>query len=279
MSLMIDLSTALPLSHTLGRAVVRALYTELILYPKPGLVSRVDSGAHDDMDATTFYKSLFALRHCFVQIAASGAHGAPFATVQAVGLAAERRMLWATGGVNTHRGAIFLLGWLTAAAGWRRWRGLPLDPAGLIETILSQWGQGIAAAGAVASPSHGRAAVGRFGVRGAREELLAGLPVLLEAVVPTLLARGPTNQTAQVQALFMAMATLQDTTLLHRGGLVGLERVQNAAQTFLDAGGVDHPGWRDKAVALHRLFITHRLSPGGSADMVAAGCFVAGLQA
>src|SRR3954463_4860094 len=107
----------------IGRAAVRALYTELALSPKPGLVSPLDSGAHDDMDMTTFMRSLFALRGYFCAIAEAGAAGADFAELQALGLRAERRMLAATCGINTHRGAIFSLGLLAAAAGWLRAEG------------------------------------------------------------------------------------------------------------------------------------------------------------
>src|SRR3954466_12200044 len=72
-------------SGIIGRAAVRALYTELALAPKPGLVSPLDSGAHDDMDMTTFMRSLFALRGYFCAIAAAGAAGAEFPALQALG--------------------------------------------------------------------------------------------------------------------------------------------------------------------------------------------------
>jgi triphosphoribosyl-dephospho-CoA synthase len=100
----------------LGRAAIVSLYDELALEPKPGLVSFADTGSHDDMDAGTFLRSLFALRHFFVHAAAQGAASAEFAPLEALGVAAETRMLRATGGVNTHRGAIFTLGLLCAAA-------------------------------------------------------------------------------------------------------------------------------------------------------------------
>ena len=67
----------------IGRAAIRALYAELALHPKPGLVSPLDSGSHDDMDMTTFMRSLFALRGYYRDIAAAGARGADFATLQA----------------------------------------------------------------------------------------------------------------------------------------------------------------------------------------------------
>lgn len=107
-----DVSTQTPdaCAQRIGRAAIAALYDELALAPKPGLVSFVDSGSHGDMDATTFMRSLFALRHYFPRIAMQGAAGAPFASLEALGVMAETRMLQATGGINTHRGAVFTLG-------------------------------------------------------------------------------------------------------------------------------------------------------------------------
>ena len=81
-----------------------ALHDELALAPKPGLVSFADSGSHDDMDAHTFMRSLFALRGYFVRIAELGTRHAPFEALERCGMDAESRMLAATGGVNTHRG-------------------------------------------------------------------------------------------------------------------------------------------------------------------------------
>ena len=84
-----------------GRAAVAALYDELALEPKPGLVSLHDSGSHDDMDARTFLRSLFALRHSFARLAELGACDAQFAALERAGIEAETRMLRATAGINT----------------------------------------------------------------------------------------------------------------------------------------------------------------------------------
>ena len=122
----------------LGRAAIVSLYDELALAPKPGLVSFVDAGSHHDMDAGTFLRSLFALRHYFVRIAAQGAASTAFAPLQALGIAAEARMLRATGGVNTHRGAIFTLGLLCAAAGAARASALRCDATTLRAALLTR---------------------------------------------------------------------------------------------------------------------------------------------
>jgi triphosphoribosyl-dephospho-CoA synthase len=265
----------------IGRAAIRALYAELALHPKPGLVSPLDSGSHDDMDMTTFMRSLFALRGYYRDIAAAGARGADFATLQALGIAAEQRMLAATGGVNTHRGAVFGLGLLTAAAGWLRRTGKPLDGQALGRVVATLWGGDIMAASPRAPDSNGAQAIRRYGVRGARQEAAEGFPTLVKVALPTL-ARTfdilDCEERAMVQTLFALMATLDDTNLLHRGGSEGLDFVQAEARRFLDRGGVFRSDWRAGAVAVHHACVARRLSPGGSADMLAAAWFVHSLR-
>jgi triphosphoribosyl-dephospho-CoA synthase len=267
-------------SVRIGRLAIRALLSELALHPKPGLVSPVDNGAHDDMNLTTFVRSLLALRGYFAAIAAAGAREAPFGELQRLGIAAERRMLAATGGINTYRGAIFCLGFLAAAAGWRQARGLDLRGENLSKSILHLWGEDVAAAGREAPDSHGARAIRNYGVRGARDELLAGLPTLLKTAVPALreaLQQTGCAERAAVQCLFAIMAELQDTNLLHRGGPEGLAFVQNAARRFIAAGGVQARDWRQRALDLHGDCVALHLSPGGAADCLAAAWFVHGL--
>src|SRR5436190_15089025 len=103
-------------AQAIGRVALRSLHAELVLYPKPGLVSLRDNGAHRDMTAATFMRSLFALRHYFGTIALAGMNAAKMSELRRLGIIAEARMLHATGGINTHRGAIFAVGLLSAAA-------------------------------------------------------------------------------------------------------------------------------------------------------------------
>lgn len=279
---MILLATAATVEGTIGRAALRALYDEVALYPKPGLVSPVDSGSHDDMTMATFVRSLFALRGYFRAIAAAGAEGSDFSDLRTLGLAAETRMMAATGGVNTHRGAIFGLGLLAAAAGWLRARGRPVEGRSLAEVVAERWGDGIAAAGHHVPDSNGARVGRRYGAGGARGEALEGFPTLLEVTMPqltTTLRRTGDRRRSMVQALFATMAVLEDTNLLHRGGLAGLNFTQNAAGRFLATGGVHRPGWDDVAVSLHRQMVARHLSPGGSADLLAAALFVRSLAA
>jgi triphosphoribosyl-dephospho-CoA synthase len=222
------------------------------------------------------------LRGYFKAIAEAGARAAPFDELQKLGIEAERRMLAATGGVNTHRGAIFCLGFLAAAAGWRQARGLESSGEKLAQTILHLWGEGVARAERAAPDSHGSRAIRRHGARGAREELLAGLPTLLGVAVPALretLRETGCAERAAIQCLFAIMAQLQDTNLLHRGGPEGLAFVQNAARRFNESGGVQARDWRQRALDLHGDCVALHLSPGGAADCLAAAWFVHGLSA
>ncbi|MEJ1170396.1 triphosphoribosyl-dephospho-CoA synthase MdcB [Variovorax sp. CCNWLW235] len=262
----------------IGRAATLALYDELSLSPKPGLVTLIDRGSHDDMDAHTFMRSLFSLRRYFVQIAEAGAEGADFPVLERHGIAAEARMLAATGGVNTHRGAIFMLGLLCAAAGAAlREQGGALHPAGLRDALRRHWGEALASRSQRPSALPGGIAARRHGLRSASEEAALGFPVLFETALPALqraLARGLTARQARLDALFHIIAVLDDSNLAHRGGLAGLRGAQRAAQGFLDRGGIARPQGLREAQAIADDFVRQRLSPGGAADTLAAACWV-----
>lgn len=267
--------------RTLARHAVRSLYQELVLYPKPGLVSLVDNGSHEDMDATTFMRSLFSLRRYFLDIAEAGMAGAPFSRLKQLGIAAEQRMLRATGGINSHRGAIFCLGMLCAAIAYchgRHGRCIPLSAAAIRRTLLMRWGDNLAShAHAGNADSHGLRVKTAYAVGGARQEGTLGFPSVFDKALPQLqatLAAGRDWQCAKIDALFALMAHVGDTNVYHRGGAEGAAIVRERSRDFLAAGGTAHIGWMAKAVDIHREFVAHRLSPGGCADLLAAACLV-----
>jgi triphosphoribosyl-dephospho-CoA synthase len=261
----------------LGRAATASLYDELALEPKPGLVSFADAGSHDDMNAATFLRSLFALRHFFVRVAAQGAASAEFAPLATLGIAAEARMLRATGGVNTHRGAIFTLGLLCAAAGAARAAGLACSAANVRATLLARWGDALAARALHAGESHGARAARAHGLRSAAQEAAQGLPTLFDHVLPALRAArraGADDRGARLHALFTAMAEVDDTNLVHRGGLQGLRDAKCLARQFLAEGGGLGADAVGRAARVHAVFVERRLSPGGAADLLAAACWM-----
>jgi triphosphoribosyl-dephospho-CoA synthase len=261
-----------------ARIAVGCLHAELVLYPKPGLVSLVDNGSHADMNAATFMRSMFSLRHYFARICRAGFDDAPFAVLRQLGIDAEVRMLRATAGINTHRGAIFSLGMLCAAIG--RARAQAIAPVGdsLRAVMLIRWGEELTAhTGRAGAESHGLQVAHRHAASGAREEGALGLPSVFQVGLPALrrtLASGRGMQLARIDALFALMAHVSDTNVLYRGGTQGANTVQRLAAGFVDMGGTSHPAWRAYALECHRILVAQKLSPGGAADLLAATCLV-----
>jgi triphosphoribosyl-dephospho-CoA synthase len=262
------------------------LLAELETWPKPGLVSHVDSGSHTDMEASTFKASAAAIAPFYDQLTVAGAAGSGMNTLREIGMEAERAMIAATGGVNTHRGAIFGLGLICAAAGavWSgtgraglQWRANVLGA-----TVRQRWGPAIMR-GPITLHSHGTTALRRFGAGGARAQAAAGFPHAIEVGLPALrlgrrLAPGD-PEAARVQSFFAILASIEDTNLLYRGGAAGLRFAQQQAGGFLRQGGVEQADWRERAAAVHRAFIARRLSPGGCADLLAITLFLDALEA
>ncbi|MDQ0455657.1 triphosphoribosyl-dephospho-CoA synthase MdcB [Rhizobium paknamense] len=265
----------------LGRLAIRALYHEVALYPKPGLVSPVDNGSHRDMTMETFMRSLFALRGYFPAVAAAGAQFRPLQDMQRLGIEAEARMMAATGGINTHRGAIFNLGLIAAAAAHRQARGKTLEADAVCHEIAALWGAEILASRPPLNQSNGLKAVANHGGTGAREQAATAYPVLRQAALPAYrqaLSEGRTATEASLQALFAIMAVLNDTNILHRAGAEGLAVVQQESRAFLACGGIMARNGRERAIALHRQFCERRISPGGAADLLSCTLFLHGLE-
>lgn len=292
----------------------RSLLLEMETWPKPGLVSHVDNGSHADMDASTFLRSAAALRPYFAELADAGARDAEMAVLRKIGMRAEHAMLAATGGVNTHRGAIFGLGLLCAAAGRRRAThnalcgepgmggvaktGLILPGKSSLDTLVSadqpsvgstspattlgalvaaRWGKDILQ-GPRLPDSHGERARCHYGAGGARGEAAGGFANVYRIGLLALrrAARDVPgdDEAARVDACFALIAVLDDTNLLHRGGPDGLAFAQRAARAFVARGGVRARDWRSRAASVHHAFVARRLSPGGAADLLAMSLFV-----
>ena len=227
--------------------------------------SHVDNGSHADMDAALLRRSARVLQPFSAALAMAGAEGAPMGRLRAIGLAAEARMLSATGGINAHRGAIFGLGLLCAAAG--------------VEVAAARrsapWCANATAARSLRAPSRrepwrapARVPLWRGRRAGQRS---AGFPSVYDIGAPAL-AEGRSlaphdAEAARVQAIFALIAAVADTNLLHRGGAEGLLFARARARDFLQRGGVGAPDWRGRALA----FMPNS-SPAASAPAVRRTC-------
>ncbi len=255
----------------IGRLALRSLLYEASVSPKPGLVDRFDSGAHGDMDYYSYLGSALALQPYFMHCARVGADSnlapdALLAALRPMGLAAERTMLQATDGANTHKGLIFSLGILCAAAGRLGHGCTPADLCALEGQIAAPALQD------VPDDSHGQQVNTRYGGLGARGEAALGFPNAL-AVLP-LLHSDPNPNRAGLRALLTLMTQVRDTNVLYRAGEEGLRFMQLGARDLLDR---DVPA--DRLAAFSRQLEDRRISPGGCADLLAVAFFLQGFLA
>jgi triphosphoribosyl-dephospho-CoA synthase len=265
------------LADRFGAHVVQALIDEVTLAPKPGLVDMRSRGAHHDLDWKLMCVSALALQSTFVELARAGIETQPLLALRerigAIGRDGEARMLDATGGVNTHRGAIWALGLLVTAAA--------RDPSDLAPQAVA------ARAGSIAGVQdrHAPAITGNKGeqvcldynVGGARGQAQAGFPHVVDVALPELVRsrlRGDSETAARLNALFAVMATLDDTCVLARGGPGALAETQDGARRVLEQGGAAALAGRRQLKALDRRLVELHLSPGGAADLLAAALFL-----
>lgn len=258
--------------HLLDQLCLNALRSEVLAWPKPGLVTPVDSGSHHDMHIGTFLKSITALEGTFAEMAMAAAFGQGFQAMMAAGRRAEARMELATDGANTHRGAIFNLGLLASASALRRCTPV-LTGLSCGKVVEREWGEKILASRSSSAATHGNQVYQRYARGGARGEAAAGFPMLYRFGIPALsrlLQNGHDDERAIIGTLMTLIEKVDDTNLLWRGGEDGLAFAKQSARNFNINGGVEQPGWRDHLTAIHRSFVERNLSPGGSADLVAA---------
>ncbi|HRP22610.1 triphosphoribosyl-dephospho-CoA synthase [Thauera sp.] len=266
----------------LAELAVSALIDEVTLTPKPGLVDIRSRGSHRDLDWSLMCHSARTLRPTFAALAGAGLEvggnlaGEPLSlreAIGAIGRDGEAAMLQATGGVNTHRGAIWALGLLVTAAAMCPADRAPVrvaSRAGVLAGLPDRHAPGV-------TGNKGERACLTYGVGGARGQAQAGFPHVVQVALPTLRrarASGDAEDAARLNALLAVMAELDDTCVLSRGGAAALACVQAGAQGVLASGGAGTRAGRAALHALERALIARNVSPGGAADLLAAALFL-----
>ncbi|WP_341961382.1 triphosphoribosyl-dephospho-CoA synthase [Pseudomonas sp. RC10] len=272
-----DAPRSLPLAERLADLAVDALIDEADLSPKPALVDRRSSGAHKDLHLGLMHASALSLWPAFKEMAEAaieiGEIGQPLReAIGRIGREGEVAMMRTTGGVNTHRGAIWALGLLVTAAALD---ASDLSPAGLglragCLALIEDRNQPV-------SNSHGAQVARKFGAMGAREQAQMGFPAVTQTGLPQLKrsrSTGNGEQNARLDALLAIMTTLSDTCVLYRAGEQGLQAMQHGAQKVLDAGGSATLSGRRALHELDQQLLSLNASPGGAADLLAACLFV-----
>ncbi len=253
--------------YIIGQAAATALRMELDLTPKPGLIDPQNNGAHKDMDYGTMNRSIDALRPYFIKLAMYGYQAAGPASEEVIrlGLEAEKAMFKATGGTNTHKGALFALGLMTVVACHEYYINQSVGADGLRSGIAA-----LAEQFPYDETTHGAKVRREHGLKGALDMAREGYEDVFESWRPFLHGHRDDGEVL-LRTLLLIMTTLDDTNICHRRGPEGLAEVKAEAGRVLDDFSVD--GVR----AMNMKFIEKNLSPGGAADMLALTIFAEGL--
>jgi triphosphoribosyl-dephospho-CoA synthase len=266
-------------SEWLSELATQSLIAEAELTPKPGLVDGRGSGSHSDLSLDLMRRSADAIALYFTRMALVSAEAqmdtSLRAEVASIGREAEAAMLRATSGSNAHKGAIWVLGLLVCAAS--------LSEGSLPEFVAEAAGY-LARLPDRARPqavSHGDVVLERYGATGARGEAYVNFPHVVKIGLPALKAArksGRTERDSRLAALLAIMLHLDDTCVLYRGGHEAQRIVHEGAARVIKVGGPGSPRGNAALSALGQEFVTLRISPGGSADLLAATLYLDALE-
>ena len=259
-----------------------AINKEVSTTPKPGLVDKNNQGSHRDMGIQEFFASANALRPFFCRFTEEGFltreldAQETFRRIRPIGVEAEKAMYAATHGVNTHKGAIFSLGILCAAAGrlspefWQPEKLLE-ECAAMTRGLTEHDFAGITMENAKTA---GERLYLQHGITGVRGQAQTGFPAVRETGLPVLrkaLARGLSFNEAGSITLLHLLTAADDTNLIARSDRQTQLQVQAQIAGLLE----DDPfPSREVIEQLDKEFIEKNLSPGGSADLLAVTYFL-----
>ena len=269
-------------SRSIGTLAAKAMLYEVCTSPKPGLVDRMGCGSHEDMDIFTFMASTATLQPYLTQCAYLGMETADceptetFSRLRFLGKQAERSMLEATNGVNTHKGAIFTMGVLCAAAG-----RLDKEERTDAEKVLAQCAamcagltkelEGITEENAVTA---GQKLYAKYGITGIRGQAEAGFPAVLHTGLPVLeegVKAGFSLERAGCGALLAMLTACADTNLIARSDRDTAKAITRQVALLLAKNRYPDQTALEE---LDALFVEKNLSPGGTADLLAAAYFL-----
>lgn len=276
-------------AERIGALAIEAMLYEATCTPAPGLVDRVNSGAHSDMDFYTFMASSASLAMSMAQCAQAGMNceedvESLLPLLRIIGLEGETKMLAATNGVNTQKGLVFLLGIMAGVTGWLMGKGLAVTAENVLANA-ARMVKGIVERELLPAKDKknqqltaGEKLYVTYGITGIRGELAAGLPAVAMTALPVLreaLGKGLSINDALVQTLLLLMTCVDDTTVMHRHDPDKMRSwVRQQVEEVLAAGGMETTAGKIKCEELDANFIEHNVSPGGVADLLAVTWFL-----
>lgn len=292
--------TTLP--YIIAHLATQALQAELDTTPKPGLVDKDNNGAHRDMDYALMQRSIDTLHPYFVKLALLGCADAlpTHTSIRDIGIEAEKAMLAATNGVNTHKGALFSMGLAVVAAAHEE-RKIAANEEQILkernggEDILVSLHTTIKALAASfpdTNGTHGSKAKllskGATAIKGALDNAREGYEMLFAEWLPFYIERRKERDAHTLhKTLLRIMCDLDDTNVIYRTDLATAEEVKQEARALLDSFSKAHTAEdKEKRIAAELLalkdmdkrYTARNISPGGAADMLSLTIFIGSIQ-
>lgn len=258
--------TTLP--YIIAHLATQALQAELDTTPKPGLVDKDNNGAHRDMDYALMQRSIDTLHPYFVKLALLGCADAlpTHTSIRDIGIEAEKAMLSATNGVNTHKGALFSMGLAVVAAAHE-------ENTDSLQTTI----KALAASFPDTNGTHGSKAKllskGTTAIKGALDNAREGYEMLFAEWLPFYIERRKERDAHTLhKTLLRIMCDLDDTNVIYRTDLATAEEVKQEARALLDS-------FAEAALKdMDRRYTARNISPGGAADMLSLTAFIGSIQ-
>ncbi len=251
-------------------SVTNAMINEVSAHPKFGLVTKTSSGKHQDMDYNTFITSINALKPYFNEYAMQGfdIDENTFTKLREIGIRAESAMFEETNHVNTHKGSIFILGFVIPSVINAVYNNKPFEE---IKSIISFLAKDIMLDfnHQTKSKTIGEEAYARYKISGVRGEVTEGLVKVFNGVREFENYNGDINSKV-IDLLIYFMSQLNDTVILHHQDIGFLDYVKSIGKEIIDAGGCMCEDGKELVELYTNEFIELNISPGGSADMVIA---------
>lgn len=283
------------LSNHIGLLMQKALFYEVNTSLKPGLVDRLHNGSHKDMRLSTFINSAYSLTDYFCQCVKEGLScdcskkelPLLFQKLRGIGKQAEKNMLFATQGINTHKGIVFSGGILCAAIGYyistnskdisseNFLLSLPEICRCMLPELLSDY----LTLTPDTAKTNGEKLYLKYKITGIRGESKEGFPLLFNVGFPlfqAVLKKGFPLWQAGLITLLHYIACTEDTNLIIRSDYQLACKIQKDLQQFLA-----HATYEEQLSILPKLdafFVSRNISPGGSADMLALTYFLYFIQ-
>ena len=278
------------LSKILGSLALESMLIEVSVTPKPGLIDKNNSGAHRDMSFFTFMKSAASLNRSFEDFAEAGIKAGQenlspvllFPELRKIGVIAENEMFRATQGVNTHKGEIFSLGILSAAAGFLSslsgLSGKNINSDSVMK-MAGEICEGLCARDFAEARTKSRNALTNgekifidYNITGIRGEAESGYKTVKNIALPALkkyLSEGYCMNDSLAKTLIHLIAFAEDTNIISRHDLNTAKKVMISARKILDDGAK-----LEDIFMLDQEFIQKNISPGGSGDLLAVTYFL-----